>query len=272
MSRFLSILMLLFAGCTSAQERTTPAEPIPAPSVAAIANHGRVVHVLVALCDNEHQGIVPVPEHLGNGEDPDGNLYWGAAFGVRTHFSKSRNWQLVEKIAAPDGNVIERVIFRHRSEKVHLVADAYRGSRMRQTIDAFFDSLSGAARENVKVGGVTIQIKAGSDLVAFVGHDGLMDFELGRKIERADAATRDAVVLACASRNYFFHPMKATGARPLLWTTNLMAPEAYTLHDALDGWVANESPEQIRERAAKAYSRYQKLSLAAAKRLLVTGF
>ena len=24
-----------------------------------------VVHVVVALCDNEHQGIVPVPRHLG---------------------------------------------------------------------------------------------------------------------------------------------------------------------------------------------------------------
>jgi hypothetical protein len=33
------------------------------------------VHVLVALCDNEHQGIVPVPKKLGNGSDIAGNLY-----------------------------------------------------------------------------------------------------------------------------------------------------------------------------------------------------
>lgn len=39
-------------------------------------NSTRIVHVLVALCDNEHQGIVPVPARLGNGEDPERNLYW----------------------------------------------------------------------------------------------------------------------------------------------------------------------------------------------------
>ena len=43
-----------------------------------------VVHVVVALCDNEHQGIVPVPATLGNGQDPRNNLYWGALYGVRT--------------------------------------------------------------------------------------------------------------------------------------------------------------------------------------------
>ncbi|HBH24362.1 MAG TPA: hypothetical protein DDY13_13175 [Cytophagales bacterium] len=39
----------------------------------------RTIHVFVALCDNEHQGIVPVPNTLGNGKDPNSNLYWGAA-------------------------------------------------------------------------------------------------------------------------------------------------------------------------------------------------
>jgi hypothetical protein len=51
-----------------------------------------------------------------------------------------------------------------------------------------------------------------------------------------------------------------------------MAPEAYTLKSALDGWVRGESAAQIRERAAAAYSKYQHCSLAAAKRLLVSGF
>jgi len=41
-----------------------------------------VAHVVVALCDNVHQGIVPVPRALGNGQDPSSNLYWGARYGV----------------------------------------------------------------------------------------------------------------------------------------------------------------------------------------------
>ena len=35
------------------------------------------IHVFVALCDNQSQGIVPVPKQLGNGNDPGNNLYWG---------------------------------------------------------------------------------------------------------------------------------------------------------------------------------------------------
>jgi len=34
-----------------------------------------VAHVLVPLCDNEHQGIVPTSASLGIGMDPDHNLY-----------------------------------------------------------------------------------------------------------------------------------------------------------------------------------------------------
>ena len=35
----------------------------------------RTIHVFVDLCDNEHQGVVPVPEILGNGDDPANNLF-----------------------------------------------------------------------------------------------------------------------------------------------------------------------------------------------------
>jgi hypothetical protein len=52
----------------------------------------RSVHVFVALADNEHQGIVPIPARLGNGLDPAHNLYWGAAAGVKTFFIRSADW------------------------------------------------------------------------------------------------------------------------------------------------------------------------------------
>ena len=51
-----------------------------------------------------------------------------------------------------------------------------------------------------------------------------------------------------------------------------MAPEAYTLKSALDGWIAGEGQEQIRDRAAGAYDHYQKCGLKAARRLLVSGW
>lgn len=51
-----------------------------------------------------------------------------------------------------------------------------------------------------------------------------------------------------------------------------MAPEAYTLKAALDGWIANEDAENVRQRAAQAYNKYQHCGLHAAQRLFATGW
>jgi hypothetical protein len=51
-----------------------------------------------------------------------------------------------------------------------------------------------------------------------------------------------------------------------------MAPEAYVLNAAVEGWLAGESGEQVRERAAKAYHSYQKCGLRAARGLFATGW
>lgn len=274
---FALLLVSIFAlcGCTKAQINVaeTVSKPTPqAETTAKIRNPGKVVHVLVALCDNENQGIVPVPAFLGDGDDPKKNLYWGAAYGVKTYFSKSRNWEKLAEIVNPKENVLERIVFKHKTQNVFLVADAYRGSRMKETIDDFFAAVSGARRENLAVGDAKLQILAGANLVAFVGHNGLMDFDLEKQPQKFDDDARDAVILACASRSYFTAPLKKTSANPLLWTSNLMAPEAYILHDALEGWTRGETDEEVRTRAAAAYAKYQKISQRAARNLLVTGW
>src|SRR5438046_399170 len=57
----------------------------------------RTIHIFVALCDNKYQGIVPVPAKIGNGADPNNNLYWGCGFGIQTYFQNSKEWKLVKK-------------------------------------------------------------------------------------------------------------------------------------------------------------------------------
>jgi hypothetical protein len=237
----------------------------------------RVVHVFVALADNAHQGIVPVPVRLGNGDDPEHNLYWGAGYGVKTFFAHSAEWHLVACQVHPRPAVLERCVFHHRTKNVLLIADAYQGSQIQQAIVEFLKAAAGdsmqSAREPENVDRsslITIPMQAG--LVVYVGHEGFMDFSLPALPRQKDARAREAIVLACISKSYFAAPLRAAGATPLLWTTSLMAPEAYTLKSALDGWVLGESAAQIRERAAAAYSKYQHCSLATAKRLLVTGW
>ena len=63
----------------------------------------------------------------------------------------------------------------------------------------------------------------------------------------------------------------ATRAAPLLTTTQLMYPGGFVLRAALDGWIAGETPEQIRQRAAAAYARNQKISAKSAAGVFATG-
>jgi hypothetical protein len=112
----------------------------------------------------------------------------------------------------------------------------------------------------------------GADLVAYIGHDGLMDFSLDSHLTKTDDRERDAVMLACMSKRYFAEPLRKTGARPLLWTTGLMAPEAYILKAVLDGYVLNENGERIGSRAATAYHQYQRCGMNAASRLFASGW
>jgi hypothetical protein len=236
----------------------------------------RTVHVFVALADNANQGIVPVSPKLGNGEDPEHNLYWGSAFGVKTFFSRSPGWQRLSCGEKPKYEILDRCIFKYHTSNVYLVADAYRGREIQTTILNFLDAAAGLSWEQIKVKNgsdeVTIQARGGSNLVAYIGHDGLMDFKLPRVPRKNNEMPRKAIVLACASKAYFAEPLRESGAFPLLWTTNLMAPEAYTLKSALDGWIAGESNEQIRDRAAAAYDKYQKCGFKAARKLMATGW
>jgi hypothetical protein len=236
----------------------------------------RTVHVFVALADNQHQGIIPVAAILGNGEDPGHNLYWGSAYGLKTFFGRSAEWQRVSCGEKPKTEILERCVFKYRAANVYLVADAYRGIEIKQAVLDFLDSAAGDGTETVTLpsasGVVKLPIRGGANLVAYIGHDGLMDFQLSQYPRKKNDFHRDAVVLACASKQYFAEPVRASGASPLLWTTGLMAPEAYTLKSALDGWIAGENNEQIRDRAAAAYDKYQKCGFHAAHRLLVSGW
>ena len=244
--------------------------------MSAQTSAARTVHVFVALADNQHQGIVPVAAKLGNGEDPEHNLYWGSAYGVKTFFSRSGDWTRISCGQRQKSEVLERCVFKHRAADVYVVADAYRGIEIRQAILDFFDAAAGGDPETITLPSgsqpLALTARGGSSLVAYIGHDGLMDFRLPSFPQKKSEAHRDAIILACASKQFFAGPVRASGAFPLLWTTGLMAPEAYTLKAVLDGWIAHENHEQIRDRAAAAYDKYQKCGLWAAHRLFATGW
>src|SRR5438874_2377924 len=156
----------------------------------------RTIHVFVALADNANQGIVPVARILGNGEDPEHNLYWGSAYGIKTFFSRSPDWKLLSCGQKPKHEILDRCILKYRNANVYLVADAYRGLEIQTAILNFFDAAAGFSWEQLKIKDgpqeVAMNVLGGSNLVAYIGHDGLMDFQLPRIPVRKNDASREA--------------------------------------------------------------------------------
>lgn len=231
----------------------------------------QTIHVFVALCDNRYQGIVKVPAAIGNGQDPDNNLYWGCGYGIRTYFKRSSEWRLLQtrEVEHP---ILERLVFKHNTSGHYLVADAYDGQFIKQCTEDFISATSGLDKDTLHVGGTIIGTEGNAVLTSYIGHNGLMDFTLPFAYKNTDNTVRDCIILACFSKAYFESYLEQANAHPLLWTSGLMCPEAYTLHDALSGYVKGESADSIRTRAALAYHKFQKCGERPARKLLVSGW
>jgi len=234
-----------------------------------------VVHLLVPLCDNDNQGIVKVSKSLGDGQNLRSNLYWGALYGIKTHFKKSADWKLIESIKSPDAKVLERVIFYKQFSNgvmVYLVADAYRGDRMEACLEDYFGALAGNKKGNQRMDTKAIELYAGADLIAFNGHNGLMDYPDFPMVPNTDEVYKDAVAVGCISQRFFKPYLLASKSYPLLMTTNLMAPEAYVMEAVINNWAMEKDGETIRKKAGDAYHQYQKCGVKGARRLFYSGW
>jgi hypothetical protein len=229
-----------------------------------------IAHVLVSLCDNKYQGIVKVPEGIGNGQDARNNLYWGCAYGVKTYLRNQAHWTIMETEKNVNDTILERVIFQHKNGKNILIADAYNGQFFKSTTDIYLKSLSAQIAEIIVFNQDTIGIYGNANLLAFIGHNGLMEFDLPiENYESKNNRKRSAIILACISQSYFQPYLKKLKVEPLLLSTGLMSPEAYTLDAALIEIINQSDKSKVRLEAAKAYDKFQKCGINGALGLLV---
>jgi hypothetical protein len=228
----------------------------------------KTIHVFVALCDNKYQSIAPVPAQIGDGQNPNTNMYWGGGFGVRSFFKNSKDWVLITKKPI-DTLILERLVFKNKTNNYYLVADAFDGRYIKTAINTMLHSTAGHSKDTIHLPKTVIGINGNAALLAYIGHNGLMNFDLSESFQTLDKKQRTCIVLVCKSAEYFAPILRAAGAKPLLLTTDLMCPEAYTLHDALTGFLRNESDEMIRTRAVKSYIKYQKCDMAKSENLFV---
>ncbi len=233
----------------------------------------RVVHIFVALCDNASQAIQKVPPKIGNGDDPAANLYWGCDDGVRAVFSRSKEWKRVSA-ADPDGDgpILERLVFHNATANAWLVADGYRGKEIKRCISDYLEAMAGNLKVNAAAGDRTVAAGGAADLVAYAGHDGLMEFSLETPTPAPDNKPKAAISICCISRAYFTSHMRTLKATPLLLTTQLMYPAGQILHQSINGWLAGKDGKGCLQLAAAAYSANQKISLKSAAGVFCTGF
>ena len=242
-------------------------------AVQYVSAQNRTIHTFVALCDNDEQGIVRVSEELGDGQSPRTNLYWGAGFGVKSFFPyKADRWQMVKTFKSNSPYILERVLFKHENKDAYMLADAYDGRKIKRCIKDFLKAANGQNAFRVNFNHSKLAFGGKADLTTYVGHNGLMDFEVDIHYRAEDKKGKDAIVLACYSKNHFWPKLKDAGANPLLWTTHLMSPEAYTLNAAIGAWLNGKSGKAIHERAARAYDAYQDCGIKGARKLFTTGF
>lgn len=205
------------------------------------------IMVYVALCDNASQGIAPVPAKIGDGNQPAANLYWGCSDGLSAYFKASKSWKSQPAEKSNDPRVLDRLTFRNADLDCTLTAEAWRGSEISACLQAFEQNL----------------VSGKHQLVVYIGHNVLMDRQIAPPSMLAKAPC-DAMVLCCKSDAYFRARLEKLQVRPVLLTQQFMYPGSFLVHQSIPSWAQQKKLAAIRQSAAAAYAKNQKISQKAA--------
>ncbi len=218
----------------------------PAPAVE--------IEVFVPLCDNAL--IACGRSAAGDPRSLKANLYWGAAYGAERFLSRARGFRVLSRRdGSPDAAVLRELVIERTpaqgEQTVRLVLHAYAGDRIDTALEDFLRAAAGGSQ---------------AQLVVWAGHDRLMDRAPPEVRILPGASPRNVAVLACMSEQFFGPVLQSLGARPIVLTRTMMAPEAYLL-EALAAVVARHGPTEsklLRAALVDAYARYQRITPRAA--------
>jgi hypothetical protein len=236
-----------------------------------VAGKPLVVQVHVPLCDND---VLRCGRgRLGDGDDPDGNLYWATSGGFRGWFNRrGSSWTEVLRQRSTEPDRVELRVWRRwmapsatlrargvrRRFPVYVVAQAWRGESMQAAMAAYSADLfagEGEVRRIELPGGEVLAAGGGARLVAFVGHNGWMD--VGRfdwPESRADAPRRGTIAIACITEAYLVPAVPGPARVPLLFTRTLLFAGAHAFEGAVTAFAGGVDLATIRTAAARAYA------------------
>ncbi|MBE8363986.1 hypothetical protein [Leptospira borgpetersenii] len=211
------------------------------------------IEVFVPLCDGTQ--LACGKGKAGNVRSLEGNLYWGAAYGVESFFKKASGYKVVERKDEPSGSSVLRRLRVERTpgkgeQKVSILFHAYAGDKIDDALSDFLNASAGNSK---------------SDLIIWAGHDRLMD-RLPPNWKRSSRSPKPTAVLACESEKYFGPVLRSIGSTSIVLTRTFMAPEAYLIQALVDTSAKSgvKNKRAIRSALVDSYAKYQRISKRAA--------
>jgi hypothetical protein len=210
-----------------------------------------IVEVIVPLCDN---AIIRCGGHgLGDGDDPERNLYWGTSGGFRGWFGRrGSGWTLVSADRPQLASVAEHRVWRRR-----VVPGAFwRRRGVTRPFDVLVDAtaMRGSHIDEAASAFAGILYADSPHIVAWVGHNRWMDYVGWRwPAEVAGTRVKGFIALACMTQPHFAG-VGGPGRVPLLTTTDFLFAGAHAFAGAVEAFAEGNGYRAIRDGAAQAYA------------------
>jgi hypothetical protein len=237
-----------------------------------------VVQVHVPLCDSSVTRCGNAK--LGDGDQPSTNLYWATTPGFGKWFERrgtgwTRLLRATEPAATGDPDVLELRVYKQSIKApaswrergapgrfdVILVIHAWRGTAIDRALDAYARDVSQATLRSITLADGSVLAAGGAaQLVAFVGHNRLMDLDAYQWPEPGSVA-KGTIAIACHTAAYMKRDVSAPTRVPLLMTTDFLFSNAAPLEASVLAFARGEGYAAIRRTAAEAYAGVRKREL-----------
>lgn len=233
--------------------------------------HGKplVAEVHVPLCDNSiiHCGN----PKLGDGDNPDTNLYWSTTPGFGEWFTRrGGGWKRVAH-KRDGGDIVAIDVYRRTmttpaawrkrgapaTYELDIAIHGWRGKSIDAALKAYASDVSnGPARDVALDDGTTLHAGGAAQLVAWVGHNRLMDLDT-YAWPKAGAKVTGTIAIACETAAYMENEVAGPTRVPLLMTRDLLFSNAAPFEATLLAFATGGDYTQMRADATVAYAAVQ---------------
>ncbi len=213
------------------------------------------VSVHVPLCESS---IIPCGNaKLGDGDNPETNLYWSTTPGFGRWFArKGGGWK---RTRATNDTGDPDVLLLHTYERTITTPATWqkRGAPKRATIEIVIRAWRGTAIDRA-LAAYAAELSGGeAQIVAWVGHNRLMDVD-AYAWPAPSSTTTGAIAIACHTAAYMEKPVPAATRVPLLMTRDFLFANAAPLEAAVLAFASGGGYAKIRLDAATAYAGVRK--------------